>query len=114
MAVKVHTGELTKKVVFKQPTVTRNTEGGKEITWADAMETFAKVSEISQSRINEATAPVLLHSKDFYIRWASSRDAINKDWLLNYKGQDYTIHQIEHLDEKEKYIRFTAKVKGNG
>jgi SPP1 family predicted phage head-tail adaptor len=104
-------GMINKPVVFKQPSSLKNDEGGIEKTFTDAIETRAFVDRFNQYRTTEAEAVTLIGALDFYVRWAASREAITKEWLINYKGQDYTIHKIEHLDQREKFIRFTAKAK---
>jgi SPP1 family predicted phage head-tail adaptor len=104
-------GLINKPVTFKQPVSSLNDEGGKEVTFTDAISTRAFVDRFNQYRANEVEAVALIGALDFYIRWAASREAITKDWLINYKGSDYTIHQIEQINQKQKFIRFTAKAK---
>jgi SPP1 family predicted phage head-tail adaptor len=111
MAVAITSGELRHRVVFKQPTSSLNDEGGKETTYTSLITTWAKVDSFSQRRATEAEAVVLIGALDFYIRWSTQRETITKDWLLSYRSQDYTIHQIERIDQKDRFIRFTAKVK---
>lgn len=113
MAVsKVDAGDLNRRVVFKQPTSSLNDEGGTEITYAAAFETWANVKKFNQYRTTEAGADVLIGSLDFTIRWSGAREAITKDWLIEYDGEDYVIHQIEHLDQDQRFIRFTARSRG--
>ena len=111
MAVEITSGQLKHKVVFKQPISSLNEQKEKTITYSDSILTWAKVERFNQYRTTEAEAATLIGSLDFYIRYSSDREAITKEWLLNYKGQDYTIHQIELIEQKGKFIRFTAKAR---
>jgi SPP1 family predicted phage head-tail adaptor len=104
-------GLLNKPITFKQPSSLKNDEGGLEKTPAPYLSTRAYVEGFNQYRTTEAEAVTLIGALDFYVRWASDREAINKDYLINYKGQDYTIHKIESIEQKEKFLRFTAKAK---
>jgi head-tail adaptor len=112
MAKQIHSGELRHKVVFRQPTSSLNDEGGIERTYSDQIATFAKVEKFNQHRTTEAFADVLAGALDFTIRWSSANEAINKDWLIRYQGKDWVIHLIEPLEQKTKFIRFTAKANG--
>jgi SPP1 family predicted phage head-tail adaptor len=109
MAVVITSGDLRHKVVFKQPSSLKNDEGGKAITHVDAITTWAKVDKFNQYRKTESNATVLTGALDFYIRHSIERESIAKDWLIRYNGKDYTIHEIERIDQKEVFIRFTAK-----
>lgn len=104
-------GELTKKVVFKQPTSSLNNQKEKIITYSDSITTFAKVDRFNQYRTTEAEASTLIGALDFYVRYSVERSAINKNWLITYSGKDYTIHKIELIEQKQMFIRFTAKAK---
>jgi hypothetical protein len=125
MAVKINSGDLTHKVVFKQPVSSLNNRGGRVFSYGlqetgggDPVNvwimTWAAVRAFNEHRVSEVNAVALIGSLDFYIRWSAEREAIDKDWLLVYKGEDYTIHQIELIEQKTRFIRFTAKVKSNG
>lgn len=111
MAVKITSGDLIHKVVFKQPTSSLNEQRESEITYADAITTMAAVMKFNQYRTTEANATLLIGALDFYIRHTSDREEIGKRWLIGYKGKDYVIHQIELIEQKEMFIRFTAKAK---
>lgn len=111
MTVEITSGELRHKVVFKQPASSLNDEGGRENTYTDEITTWAKVVRFNQYRTTEAEATALIGALDFYVRYSVDRSAINKNWLISYKGQDYTIHQIEPIEQKEMFLRFTAKAK---
>jgi SPP1 family predicted phage head-tail adaptor len=104
-------GLLNKPITFKQPSSLKNDEGGVENTYSEYLTTRAYVEGFNQYRTTEADAAGLIGAKDFYIRWSLDRETINKDFLIEYKGLDWTIHKIETIEEKQKFLRFTAKVK---
>lgn len=111
MAVKINSGDLIHKVVFKQPASSLNDQFESEVTYSDAITTMAAVLKFNVHRTTEANATLLIGSLDFYVRYTSDRSAINKRWLINYRGKDYVIHEIEPIEQKEMFIRFTAKAK---
>jgi 6-phosphogluconate dehydrogenase len=111
MAVKVTSGDLIHKVIFKQPTSSLNEQFEKEITYTDAITTRAAVLRFNQYRTTEANATLLMGARDFYIRHSIERESIDKRWLIHYRGKDWVIHEIEPIEEKEMFIRFTAKAK---
>lgn len=106
MAVKITAGDIIHPVVFKQPTSSLNDQYEEEKTYADQITTMAAVRRFNHHRTTEANATVLIGALDFYIRHSTAREAIAKDWLISYRGDNYTIHEI---DQKEMFIRFTAK-----
>lgn len=114
MALILHTGLLRDPVTFKQPVSSLNDEGGQEMTFTDSISTMAFVTNFNERRVSEAHASALIGSVDFYIRWATAREAINKDWLITYNSLDYTIHEIESINQRQKWIRYTAKVRTDG
>lgn len=107
----ITSGDLRHKVVFKQPASSLNDQKEKIITYSNAITTWAKVERFNQYRTTEAEAAALIGSLDFYVRYSVERSAISKEWLINYRSQDYTIHQIELVEQRESFLRFTAKVK---
>lgn len=115
MALSIHSGDLRYRIELKSPVETKNDEGGVERSYTSQIITYAAIRAIDTRRVNEAAATALLHSKDFYIRWSETReDSITKDWILIYQGDTYTIHEIENIDEKGRFIRLTAKFKAMG
>ena len=109
----IHSGELKHKIVFKKPTSSLNDEAGPEVTYTDEITTFAAVKTFNQYRATEANVTSLIGSLDFYVRHATAREAINKDWLIVYRGGEYVIHQIERVQQESEWIRFTAKSTGD-
>jgi SPP1 family predicted phage head-tail adaptor len=114
MVVKIKSGDLTRKVVFQQPTSSLNDQKEKTLTLTDAFTTFAAVKKFNKNRTTEAHATALIGSLDFYVRSSTERQAVTEDWLIAMDGKDYVIHEIEPVDmedSKETFLRFTAKAK---
>lgn len=105
-------GLINKSVIFKQPTSSLNDEGGQEVSYSTGFETRAYVTRFNQFRGTEANVTALIGALDFNIRYREAAEEVNKDWLIEYKGFDYVIHEIEPLDQENRFIRFTAKSKG--
>ena len=113
--MKIGAGAFTKSIVLKAPTTTRNSEGGRELTFpTNTIQTWARVDEINSQRVMEAGATALIGTKIFYFRYAERMLNVTKDWILVYNGKNYTISNIEQVDEKEKFIKITAKAKSSG
>ncbi len=89
-------GELKRKVNFKKPTQSTNSEGGIERTYAAELTSIpAKIKRNNQLRALEAGATVLINSDTVTIRNAANRAQITKDWLVNYNSIDHVIHSID-------------------
>lgn len=112
MAIKqIHTGDMRFPVRLKQPVTAVNDEGGRTLTYDAGVLTFAAVKEVSQSRGTDGFT-VITDSKDFFIRWSADRDLMDKDWLISYMNQDYTINEIEKIGELKHIIRLRGKIRG--
>jgi SPP1 family predicted phage head-tail adaptor len=108
-------GDLRHKITLKAPVTSKNDEGAIEVTYpTNNIETFAQVRRVSQSRVNEAVSNALLYTKEFIIRWSSGREAITKDWLLVYNGENYIISEIVRVNELQQWISIKASTKING
>src|SRR6476660_8981865 len=113
----IRTGDLRRKVLFKEPTSSLNDEQGIELSYdppASTLNPWAAIRNIDVRRITEANQTFLVGAKDFYIRWSNAAEAITKDWLIEYKNQDWVIAEIEQINEEDRFIRFTAKTRSNG
>jgi head-tail adaptor len=111
MAVKIDAGELRRVVTLRQPTNTRNAEGGKEITYTDAVTARAKIEKSnlkSDAFRTGSIAPALLNTDIITMRYATDRAAITKDWLVNYDSADHVVHSIEVIGERE-FIKLIVK-----
>lgn len=114
MAVKITSGDLKHKVVFKQPTSSLNDEREKVLSYSPQITTWAALKRFNKNRTTEAHATDLIGSIEFYIRSSTDRKLITKDWLITMDSKDFVIHEIEPVDvsdTKERFIRFTAKTK---
>lgn len=112
MAISIKAGDLNRPITLRQPVKLVNDEGGTEADYsAETIKTKACVKEVSQYRSSESAGVSITDSKDFFIRWSSTRQ-IKKDWLIDYEGQKYTIHEIERIEEKYSFIRLRGKVSG--
>jgi SPP1 family predicted phage head-tail adaptor len=112
MAINVNAGDFKKKVVFKQPTVTKNSEGGIEKGYTVQITTWAAERKIDQRRVLEAGAQSLVDTRLLYIRYAASRSVIAKDWLIEIDGADYVITaKPVVIDEAIKLFEIQAKAK---
>jgi head-tail adaptor len=107
----VDAGDLRRSVTLREPTITRNSEGGKEITYTDALTARAKIEKSnlkSDAFRTGSIAPALLNTDIITMRYATARAAITKDWMVNYDGGDHVIHSIEVIGEKE-FIKLIVK-----
>lgn len=110
---KIDAGELKRTVILRQPVSVRNSEGGKETSYADAITCRAKIEKTNlrsdEGRRDEA-APVLLNTDNIWIRYAGDRSALTKDWLVKYDGVDRIIHSIE-MDSEIGFIKLIVRSK---
>lgn len=116
MALKISSGDLTERVVLKQPASSLNNEGGIEYDFDSPeteIETWAMIDKPNVKRTTEALAEVLVQSLDFYVRKNSNTYPITKDWIVEYDGEQYTINEVDKFIQ-ENYIRITAKVRTDG
>lgn len=114
MAVKITSGDLKHKVVFKQPTSSLNDQKEKVKSYSVSITTWAAIKRFNKNRTTEAHADSLIGAIEFYIRSSSDRQSITKEWLINWGSRDFVIHEIEPVemsDTKEMFLRFTAKTK---
>lgn len=112
MASKIHSGDLKFRVAFKAPEETVNSEGGRELAYPDTtIETWSAIKDVRQYRTSEGEAVSLIGIKEFFIRWTEEREAIGKDWLLVYRGDEYTIHEAANLNNEKVFIRIVARKK---
>jgi SPP1 family predicted phage head-tail adaptor len=108
MAIKtIAAGQLKETVILREPVSIRNSEGGKETTYTDAITCRAKVEQTNAQRALEV-APVLLNTLSVWIRKSTARTAVSTDWLVKYNGVDHVIHSIETDNE---FIKLIIKAK---
>ena len=115
MALKINSGDFNKRISFKQPAKVKNNEGGTEKDFTVAFTTWAAERKVDQKRVFESGGSDLLDTRFLYIRYAESRKVIDKDWLVNIDGVDYTIHSKPTVQESGlKVFEIIAKGKHNG
>lgn len=102
-------GELNKRVIFQMPSVTVNESGGRETTYTDVFTVWAKVRKARGDRTNEAGITGIDGTNDFIVRRSTDTLMAGNDWLINYNGKIFTIHNIEDINEHGIFIKFTAK-----
>jgi hypothetical protein len=103
--------EIRVPVIFKQNVETVNDEMGLENSYTTALETYASVKRISQSRVIEAGIDSLIEADLVEVR-NLDLDGLNKDWLVEYDGKDHTIHSIDPFGlNRRQWIQLITKVK---
>lgn len=106
----VLSGELKTVIIFRSPTVTRNSEGGREITLVDEITTRGKVEQTNMFRAFQTNATALLNTDTVWVRYSEANSVITKDWLLYYRGKDHVIQSIEMEGlEKRQWIKMIVK-----
>jgi head-tail adaptor len=108
----ISAGDLKRSVTLRQPTATRNAEGGKEITYTDAATVRAKIQKSnlkSDAGRTGEIAPALLNTDIITMRYAAGR-VPTKDWLVMYDGDEHVIHSIEVIGERE-FIKLIVKAR---
>lgn len=108
-------GDLKDKVVLKKPVQSTNVEGGITTTYpANTLTVFGCVRSIDQRRVMEAGTDALIDAKELFIRDASNRQEITKDWLVVHNGMEYIIQSKEQVQNRFFFLRFVIKSKGTG
>ena len=112
MAVTIHSGELRHQITFKEPVSSLNNQAGRELTYpTDTLTAMARVDKFNQYRATEAEVTALTGALDFYVRHSEAREAIDKEWLIVFNAKEYTIHAIEPVEQRQRFIRFTGKTR---
>lgn len=109
MAVKITSGDLIHKVVFKQPTSSLNDEGGSERTYSEVFTLMcAKLNHNGAIR-TEGNTTAFVKETAFYARVMPSTQLVTKKWILENEGQEYLIDDIDKTSFFKQYIKFTVK-----
>jgi head-tail adaptor len=112
MALNVHSGELKRNVVLKNPVDARNGEGAKVRTFEPVTTARAKVTGNNGKYFGDVE-PVLLNTETVIFRYSTTRSAITDEWMLEYNGADHVIHSIEFLGpERKDFIKVVCKANG--
>jgi hypothetical protein len=110
MAVKINSGDLIHKVVFKQPVSSLNDEGGSERTYSEVMTLMCAKFLHTGNIVIEANTTAFNKQITFYARWMPSTQLVTKTWHLVNEGQEYLIDDIDKTTYYKQYIKFTVKV----
>lgn len=103
--------EIRVPIIFKQNTGTTNDEGGLEESYTNVLTTVAAVNPISQSRLIEAGIDLIIDANEVIVR-NIDLDGINKDWIVEYDGNNHTIHSIKTFGlNRRQWLRLITKVK---
>jgi SPP1 family predicted phage head-tail adaptor len=116
MATKVTIGKLDKKVILRAPLTTKNDEGGVQTTYpSDTLTLFAFVRDsqyqTGQGRAEEGNKPVMVNTKDIYVRYAQSRANIDQSWQVEYEGKVYTIQSVSRVEQGWEFLKIVARGK---
>ena len=112
MALKVHSGELKRNVVLKNPVDSRNAEGSKVRVFEPVTTARAKVTTNNGKYFGDVE-PVLLNTETVIFRYSHTRSAITDEWLLNFNSKDHVIHSLEFLGTEGKdFIKVICKANG--
>ncbi|MBL7739049.1 MAG: phage head closure protein [Chitinophagaceae bacterium] len=92
--------------------VAQDTDGRNKEQEGDKFGVWAEISNPSGFRSYANGQTVMGNTKNFLIRFK-----INKypdcNWKIRYEGKDWTITNIEKVDEKRFYWRMTATAKSD-
>jgi SPP1 family predicted phage head-tail adaptor len=92
--------------------VGQSNEGRNTETAGTAISTWAEISNPSGSRNYQNGQPQLSNTKNFLIRF---RFDLHPDvnWKIQYDGKEWTVSEIQRLNEKNFYWQLTATSKAD-
>lgn len=101
-----------KQVQLVQLLVAQDTDGRNKEQEGDKFGVWAEISNPSgfRSYLNGQTQ--MGNTKNFLIRFRFNKYP-NCDWKIRYEGKDWTITNIEKVDEKRFYWQMTATAKSD-
>ena len=111
MAVKINSGDLIHKVVFKQPTSSLNDEGGSERTYTEVMTLMCAKVLHNGVVVIEANTTALIKTTNFYARWMPATQLVTKKWILENEETEYLIDDIDRVTHFKEFIKFTVKAR---
>lgn len=101
-----------KQVQLVQLLVAQDTDGRNKEQEGDKFGVWAEISNPSGFRLYAQGQTQMGNTKNFLIRFR-----INKypdcNWKIRYEGKDWTITNIEKVDEKRFYWQMTATAKSD-
>lgn len=110
MAVKINSGDLIHKVVFKQPESSLNDEGESERTYSDVFTLMCAKFQHKGVMVIEGNTTAFAKETAFYARVMPSTQLVTKKWLLESEGQTWLIDDIDKTTYYKQYIKFTVRV----
>ena len=90
-------GEFDRVVLLKTPTVTRDSRGGAEKSFATVAPVWAKVSEERAKDKIANDKRTSFQEAIFKIRW---RDDVTEDMVIEHDGKDYGIVSVVELGRR--------------
>lgn len=99
--------ELSRRITFKRPVITRNNSGDEVKTFGELLVCWAAIDYYRISEQNEmmyAESQRGIDGIDFYIKYREDITFTTKD-LITYKGNDYDIEAVVEVGFKD-YLRF--------
>lgn len=109
MAVKINSGDLIHKVVFKQPSSSLNEQRETERTYSEVMTLMCAKFLHNGNIVVEANTTALIKQISFYARWMPSTQLVTKKWILENEGQKWLIDDIDKTTYYKQFIKFTVK-----
>lgn len=103
-------GDMRARITMLQPTYTADGRGGQTVTFAAYSTVWAKAEPKTESRRLQEAQVTYNDAYDFTIRF--SEMPLTADWMIRYKGRDYTIHPgIHDIEDRHQYWSILAYTK---
>ena len=96
-------GEMRNIITLKPPTITVGTRGNEVYTYPEAnwISCYAFVRPGGNERSLQEANLTYDNIVSIYMRYRSD---LKSNWLINYDGFDYTIHQSTNVDAVNRFI----------
>lgn len=101
-------GMMDKRVTLRVPSVSTNESYGQYTSYTDGQKVWAYVRKKRTYRNLEANIDGMEDTNEFFVKKSIVTDPITKDWMLQYRGQDYSINAIELVKEQTFMYRIEA------
>jgi SPP1 family predicted phage head-tail adaptor len=98
MQTEVKIGQLDRRILFQNQTITKQSNGEELSSWTSHAYRWAKAEQYSSSEINES-GMLTVYSKAFFtVRYDA---ALNEKMRVYYDGKIYNIIGIEEIGRRE-------------
>ena len=115
-------GELDRRIIIEQPTVSINNYGEVAIdSWSEVREVWAKVDWAGGSQTNETDKKTATTKVDFYIRnldldsFVSGSAAATMEYRIKFTSEGvakyYYLHNVEQIEGRERFLKITTEEK---